>query len=361
MKRVYFDNAASTPLDKRVFKAMKPYLIGNYGNPSSLHKEGKVALQAIEKARQQVADALCCDPSEIYFTSGASESNSWVSRMASVSPDEKSHNSIYEVPHNTVTFLDVKSFAMVNNETGSLDFYDYENKFGISHHHFHHRFHVDATQAVGKIDINLALHLEIAFLSLSAHKINGPKGVGVLYIRKGLSVSPLIYGSQEKGNRGGTENVAGIVGLGKAIELAAKEMNKNNKKIEEVVDYIYDNVDNSQFVTFTYHQETKQFESSVSMYGVTKKHKSNHIINITFKTLNAQTAVQLFDRYGIAISAGSACNSDSQKASRVLLASGYNERDALRTIRVSIGSQNTKKEAKRFCKVLREIIDKYDN
>jgi cysteine desulfurase len=342
MKRIYFDNAATTPIDKRVLKAMKPFLTKYYGNPSSTHKEGRTAHNAIEKARKQCADALNCSTDEIFFTSGASESNSWIAKIRKLRVDNKSHNSIIEAVDSKkqIGFDGIPSYPLINNETGE------EKPLPLT------CAHLDLTQAIGKCDIDLSWNSGIFYASLSAHKFGGPKGVGILYVckyaQKQYGLLPLIYGHQENGKRGGTENVAGIVGMGKAIELTTKEMKKNNKQIKKVVDYICNSI-YGRFYYLPY------------KYDVEKIQSNNHIINITFQNLNAQTAVQIFDRYGIAISAGSACNSNSEEPSHVLINSAYTESEALRTIRVSIGKQNTIKEAKKFVRVLKKIIHDYDN
>lgn len=346
MKRIYFDNAATTPLDNRVLKAMRPFLTKHYGNPSSTHKEGRIARQAIKKAREQCAKALGCNVDEIFFTSGASESNSWASKIFDglfttpllhdsliLANQKKMKNYGYNPPM-------IKAISLINNETGSNDYEEYcRNQYSIITGEIGDIF-LDLTSAIGHVYIDLHDDGHIVGASLSGHKFGAPKGVGVLYVRKDQQskMESLIYGHQENGMRGGTENVTGIVGMGKAIELATKEMDKNNSNLENIISYIMDSIDTINYKTQTH----------------------NHIINFTFKHLLGATAVQIFDQYGIAVSAGSACNSDSETPSHTLLHSAYTELEALRTIRISIGKQNTSKEAQRFIKVLKEVIDKYD-
>lgn len=347
MKRIYLDNAASTPIDKRVLRAMRPFLKGKYGNPSSVHKEGREAHNAIEKARKDIAEALHCYPEEIFFTSGASESNSWVSKNIDYYCDDVSHDSML-LANPTSNVFDVYSYPLIDSETGQLH---YSLKG-------YNDYHVDLTQAIGKVDIYLygyesksssitlysdTLNLDkCATASFSAHKFGGPKGVGVLFIRKDKQdmFMPLIYGHQENGLRGGTENVASIVGMAEALKITVKNIDKNKHHIRVLQDYI------KIYANYPF--------SDVGVRG------ENGIVNITFKNLDAQTAVQIFDREGIAISAGSACNSGSDKPSKTLLANGYTPEEAMRTIRISIGKQNTLHEIKRFVKILRKIIDKYD-
>lgn len=364
MRRIYLDNAASTPLDKRVLKAMKPYLTKVYGNPSSVHKEGREARNAIEKARNDIAEALHCHPEEIFFTSGASESNSWVSKNVDYYCDDTSHDSIL-LANLTSSVFDAYSYPLIDSETGQLH-YPLEG---------YNDCHVDLTQAIGKIDIylysyeskspvitfyNNTLCLDkCATASFSAHKFGGPKGVGVLFIRKNKQYmfTPLIYGHQESGLRGGTENVVGIVGMAEALKIATRDIDKNKHHIRVLQDYI--------LIHANYPNKIKGSEgiplfwnwrcfSDVGVRG------ENGIVNITFKNLDAQTAVQIFDREGVAVSAGSACNSGSDEPSKTLLANGYTPEDAMKTIRISIGKQNTLHEIKKFVKILRKIIDKYD-
>lgn len=352
MRRIYLDNAATTPIDKRVLRVMKPYLTKKYGNPSSAHKEGVEAFMAIEQAREVVANALNCDASEIFFTSGASESNAWVTRNASYICDETSHDSVILSNDNykAKSFkkpisIKLKSYPLLDSETGNLHIPD-DNESGC---------HIDLTQAIGKVNIRMngysmyksyitlysdSINLDNCITaSFSGHKFGAPKGVGVLFIRKDVQqyFMPLICGHQENGMRGGTENVAGIVGMAKALEIATKEIEKNTLHINKLQQYITSNISEDIMIKV-----------------------SHGIINITFNKLNAQSAVQIFDVYGVAISAGSACNSGSDEPSKTLLSLGYTEEQAKRTIRISLGKQNTLHEIKRFVKILKKIIDKYD-
>lgn len=321
------DNAASTPVSRAVCKAMKPYFTKYYGNPSSVHKEGFKTRVAIESARENIAKLLGCNVNEIFFTSGASEANSWVSAMCGCLYDDSSHDSIKLA--NDGQHGSLYSVPMANSETGRPSYYINSSL----------PFHLDLTQSVGKK--KFCLHkTECVSASLSAHKFGGPKGVGLLYIREDYQdhFKPLIYGHQEGGLRGGTENVAGIIGMAKALELVYKHWQRNKQKM----------------ISFR-----NKIERFLEKEGV-RYSSAENIINITFKNLNAQTAVRLFDKDGVAISAGSACNSGSDEPSKALLYYGYSEEDAMKTIRVSLGIQNTKRDIRRFCKILKKIIDKYD-
>ena len=327
MGRIYFDNAASKPMYKGVYRAMKPYLLKYYGNPSSVHKEGFRLRMAMENAREKIANILGCNAGEIFFTSGASEANSWVSMACGCLYDDSSHDSI-KMANNGITGS-VYSVPLLNSETGRPSYYVGSDT----------PFHFDLTQAIGRIKICLH-NTDCMSASLSAHKFGGPKGVGLLYIKEEYQdrFKPLIYGHQEGGLRGGTENVAGIIGMAKALELVYKNWQKSKNRIIKC--------------------RTK-IENFLSKNKI-RYSSAENIINITFKELNAQTAVRLFDKNKIAISAGSACNSGNDEPSTALLYYGYSRDEALRTIRVSLGSQNTIKEARRFNRVLRKIIDNYD-
>lgn len=346
MKRIYFDNASTTPLDRRVLKAITPFLTKDYGNPSSTHYEGRRARQAIERARKQCANALGCNTDEIFFTSGASESNSWAHRIWDLQPDNRVHDSLQSNQYTRKIYIPeqksqtIHAISLINNETGRNDYKDYFREQCSKITGEVGDIFLDLTSAVGHIDIDLHSEGHIVGASLSGHKFGALKGIGLLYVRRDqyIKMKSLIFGHQEGGWRGGTENVVGIISMGEAIELVTKEMEKNNKQISRIVSYIMNEID-----TINY-----------------KTHTRNHIINITLKNLSAQTAVQIFDQYGIAISAGSSCNSNSTNPSQILINSGYTEDEALKTIRISIGKQNTLKEAKRFIKILKEIIKKYD-
>lgn len=364
-KRIYFDNAASTKIDKRVLRAMKPYLTYDYGNPSSTHQEGRKARMAVTNARVLIADLLRCRPDEIFFTSGASESNSWISKMHKFDCAEYSHDSML-LANDGVSKSKFVSLPLIDSETGDEHEVDVDDYDWV---------HVDLTQAIGKVPIYLCdynysgnsatfyfdgndMVKKCQSASFSAHKFGGPKGVGVLFVRKKYQdmLVPLIYGHQENGLRGGTENVAGIVGMAKALEIAIREQEYRKQHINKLATYII--VHAGQSSDFKLVDGFPLF--LLNVFGDVKVHSNSSIINIMFKYLDAQSAVQIFDQYGIAVSAGSACNSDSDEPSRTLLYYGYSEEDAKKTIRVSLSHQNTLKECKKFIKVLRKIIDKYD-
>lgn len=339
MKRIYFDNAATTPLNKGVLRAIRPFLTKEYGNPSSNHKEGREVRQAIEKARLQVSKALNCKPQEIFFTSGASESNSIIVHSSPFLITLKNNHDSLELGANVVNDNEARvgwfGFSGVNSETG-INYM----KVGKAASFDFQWVHADLTQMIGKQKVDLKNLYWITSASFSGHKFGALKGVGVLFVRedKQKFVKPLIYGHQEQGLRGGTENVVGIVSLGEAIEIATKNMVKNAKRVSKIEDFL---------------------KKRINGMGLLCRGE-NGILSITFDNVFASTIMHFLDMRGVAVSVGSACNSDLEKPSNVLMQSGYTEDEALRTIRVSIGAQNTLREARKFCKILQEIVDKFD-
>nr|DAG31262.1 MAG TPA: cysteine sulfinate desulfinase/cysteine desulfurase [Caudoviricetes sp.] len=358
-KRIYFDNAASTPINKHVLRAMRPYLTKEYGNPSSVHKEGRKAHMAIERARKTIADILGCSPEEIFFTSGASESNSWLSKNFAYYCSDASHDSMALANADSEEGWGHYSYPLLDSETGNI----HKPPKGCTD-----GYHVDLTQAIGKLEIYLydykvtnsednsytlfTFHTDVfglnncAAASFSGHKFGAPKGVGVLFIRKSYqkNLEPLIYGHQERGLRGGTENVAGIVGMAEAMKIATKKLEANKLHIMQL--------------QLELEEVLKKYNEKYNLHLII--HGNNGIINITFSHLDAQTAVQIFDREGVAISAGSACNSGSDEPSKTLMALGYSADEAKHTIRISLGQQNTHHEIKKFFRIFKKIIDNYD-
>ena len=359
---IYLDNNATTPLDDEVFKEMTPYMTTIYGNPSSIHMAGRKSKSAIEKARDQVAKALNASASEIYFTSGGTESDNMAIRgLAHALKDKGNHIISSKIEHpavlNTleelksegyeITLLDVDKNGVVelkqleraitnktilitimyaNNEIGTIEPISEIGKIAKRHNVL---FHTDAVQAVGHINIDLQ-KLGVDALSLSAHKFYGPKGVGALYLKKGTPFSKITFGGhQERDRRPGTENTAGIVGLGKAIELATALLDQNKAQIEALRDY---------FIS----QVTSKL-TGVAINGDLKKRISNNI-NISFSGVDGETLLQNLDLMGICVSSGSACSSGSLAPSHVLLALGLDKATAKSSIRVSLNKYNTKEE-----------------
>lgn len=335
---IYLDNAATTPITKPVFNTMMPFLTEQYGNPSSLYSLGRTAHKAVETARELIAKAINAEPSQIFFTSGATESNNWVCRMfdkVMCSPYE--HHSILNQP-NTVTmnthiplandiykhYPKLISNMWVNNEIGQI--YDIAKIVTISHE-MGVPVHTDGTQAFGHIPIDVK-ETDVDFLSLSGHKFHSSKGVGILYIKEPDKFKPLLYGGkQESGYRAGTENVASIVGMGKAAELYnySPERDKRCKEIQ-----------NKLVEAFSFWQDV-YFNTDVA-------HSISSTLNVAFKNVESESLMLLLDMDGICVSSGSACNSGSLAPSHVLKAIGTPEEYIHNSIRLSWDDTLTDKE-----------------
>ncbi len=379
MKNVYFDNAATTKLDGDVLNDMMPYLTDNYGNASSIYKLGKTSRKAVEEAREKVANILNCKPNEIYFTAGGSESdNTAIKGIARANKNKGNHIITSKIEHPAVLDschdLEKEGFEVSYisvDENGTIDLEELKkeikpttilisvmtanNEIGtiqpikeigeIAHEHNIY-FHTDAVQAIGniKIDVN---EMNIDSLSLSGHKFYGPKGIGVLYVKNGVSFNKYISGGhQERNKRAGTENVAGIVGLASAMERAYKELNEHNKKISELRDYY----------------ETSILEKIpyVKVNGNVKNRLPGNS-NISFRYIEGEGLLLNLDLKGICASSGSACTSGSLDPSHVLLAIGLPHEIAHGSLRISIGKYNTKEEIDYLIDSLVEIVNKLRN
>lgn len=374
MYNVYFDNSATTKTDERVIEAMMPYITENYGNPSSIYKIGRENRKAVEEAREQVAKALNCESNEIYFTNGGSESDNTAIRGIAYAYKNKGNHIItskiehpavletckqlekegFEVSYigvdeNGIIKLDelknaikptttLISIMFANNEIGTIEPIEEIGKIAKENNIF---FHTDAVQAVGNVEIDVK-KLNIDALSMSGHKFYGPKGIGALYVKKGIKFEKLINGGhQERNKRAGTENVAGIVGLGKAIELAYQELDEHNKKIKELRDY--------------YVEQVKAKIPYIRINGdETKRLPGNS--NISFRFIEGEGLLLNLDLKGICASSGSACTSGSLDPSHVLLAIGLPHEIAHGSLRISIGKYNTKEEVDYLVENLVEII-----
>lgn len=374
MNNVYFDNSATTKTDERVIEAMMPYITENYGNPSSIYKIGRENRKAVEEAREQVAKALNCESNEIYFTNGGSESDNTAIRGIAYAYKNKGNHIItskiehpavletckqlekegFEVSYigvdeNGIIKLDelknaikptttLISIMFANNEIGTIEPIEEIGKIAKENNIF---FHTDAVQAVGNVEIDVK-QLNIDALSMSGHKFYGPKGIGALYVKKGIKFEKLINGGhQERNKRAGTENVAGIVGLGKAIELAYQELDEHNKKIKELRDY--------------YVEQVKAKIPYIRINGdETKRLPGNS--NISFRFIEGEGLLLNLDLKGICASSGSACTSGSLDPSHVLLAIGLPHEIAHGSLRISIGKYNTKEEVDYLVENLVEII-----
>ena len=362
---IYLDNNATTKVDEEVLKAMLPYLSSEYGNPSSTYNL-KIA-DEIGKARNSVAKLLNADPKEVIFTSCGSESNvSAIMSLVRLNPDKKhiittkvEHASIMETMKfleslgYKVTYLGVDekgrlnpeelrssitedtclvTIMMANNEIGNI--YPIKELAKIAHEK-NVLFHVDAVQAAGKIKIDVK-DLDVDFLSISGHKINVPKGIGVLYIKDSTNFTPLIFGHQEKNRRGGTENVPYIIGLGKAAEMIVNDNFKKEKEVEELRNYM--------------EAEIKKNISDVLIYGDLENRTPN-TSSIAFKGVKANELMLILESFNVFVSTGSACNSESALPSYVLTACKA-DMENYSPIRVSLGKYNTKEEIDEFVKRL---------
>ena len=362
---VYLDNAATTPLDPRVFEAMHPHLGGGRGNPSSLHSSGAAAREAVEYARESVASLVGASTEEIYFTSGGTESdNLAVLGLARAASAEKRHVVVSRVEHAAVReaaqrledegfevtrvpvdpdgLVDPAEFAdslrsetalaavvWANNEVGTVEPIEELARICAERDV---PLHADAVQAAGRLPLDVE-KIPVATLALSGHKLYGPQGVGALYVRGGVASEPVVFGGgQERGLRSGTENVAGIVGLGEAARLAREELEERIGHERKLRDRILAGV---------------TALPGVRVNGHAEKRLSNNV-HLTVEGVEAEGLVLFLDALGYEIGSGSACASGGHKASPVLLAMGRGEREAFSAVRVTVGKDNTSEEVEGF-------------
>lgn len=374
MKTIYFDHAATTAVAPEVKEAMEPYFCENYGNASSLYELGYKSKEAINIARVNVAKAINTKPNEIYFTSCGSESdNLAIKGVARAHRQNGNHIITSRIEHpavlNTcrqlekegfkVTYLDVDkngfidleelknsinsktilvSIMFANNEVGTIEPIKEISRIVHSNNAI---FHTDAVQAVGNIKIDVK-EMGIDLLSMSAHKFYGPKGVGALYVRDGIDFIQLQNGGhQENDKRAGTENVAGIVGLGKAIEIANDNVMHNNGKLLNLRNYCIEQIKNR----IPYIRINGDLNSRLP---------GN--INISFLYVNGKDLVKLLEKKGICTSSGSACSSGLPQPSHVLLAMGLSEDIASSALRITLGKENTKEDIDYFVDELEKIV-----
>ncbi len=374
MKTIYFDHAATTAVAPEVKEAMEPYFCENYGNASSLYELGYKSKEAINIARVNVAKAINTKPNEIYFTSCGSESdNLAIKGVARAHRQNGNHIITSRIEHpavlNTcrqlekegfkVTYLDVDkngfidleelknsinsktilvSIMFANNEVGTIEPIKEISRIVHSNNAI---FHTDAVQAVGNIKIDVK-EMGIDLLSMSAHKFYGPKGVGALYVRDGIDFIQLQNGGhQENDKRAGTENVAGIVGLGKAIEIANDNVMHNNGKLLNLRNYCIEQIKNR----IPYIRINGDLNSRLP---------GN--INISFLYVNGKDLVKLLAKKGICTSSGSACSSGLPQPSHVLLAMGLSEDIASSALRITLGKENTKEDIDYFVDELEKIV-----
>ncbi len=379
MKNIYFDNAATTRLDEDVLNSMIPYLKEEYGNASSIYKMGRESRKAIEDAREKIAKAINSSPDEIYFTSGGTESDNTAIRGIAYNYKKKGNHIITsKIEHPAiletckqleregfeVSYIDVNSNGIIdleklkksikdttilisimfaNNEIGTIQPIKDIGKIAKENNIY---FHTDSVQAIGSIKIDVK-DMNIDSLSMSAHKFHGPKGIGAIYIRKGISFQKFMNGGhQEKNRRAGTENVASIVGMGKAIELAYKDLEEHVKHIKDLRDY--------------YNREVQRRIPYIKINGDIEKRLPGNS-NMSFKFIEGEGLLLNLDLKGICASSGSACTSGSLDPSHVLLAIGLPHEIAHGSLRISIGKYNTKEEVDYLLDSLEEIVSRLRN
>ena len=370
---IYLDNAASTQIHNDVLNSMLPFLKEQYGNPSSIHRYGRLTRKAIHKARKQIASLINADPAEILITSGGTESNNTaIVGITSQFPSSQiitssiEHDAILEPCKKLISngfqvdYLPVDKFAMIdtldleniiskktslvsvmfgNNEVGTIQPIAeiakicHENKV---------LFHTDAVQAVGKLPVNVK-ELEVDLLSISSHKLHGPKGIGALYIKNGVKIDPIILGGgQEFRLRSGTENVASIVGFGQACEIAQNNLVENISLIKKLQTLLVQKVlDEIPETTFNGHSESRLSNNA----------------HFTFLGVNGEDLIIKLDEYGIAASTGSACSVNTQKASHVLESMGFSLEQITGSLRLTVGIFNTEKEINETVDILKKIVE----
>jgi len=382
MRRVYLDHAATSPLDPQVFEAMQPFFSGTYGNASSVHWFGRQARQALEDARERVAQSIGAQPGEMFFTSGGTESNNMAIKgvaIASKDRNKKNHVITSQAEHHAVlepcehlagegvdaTVLPVDSYGVVdegqvrdtlrpgtglisimvaNNEVGSIspirEIAAVARERGVV-------MHSDAVQALGKIPVNVDA-LGVDLMTLSAHKINGPKGIGALYVRRGTPLDPIIFGGgQERGKRPGTENVPLAVGFARAVDLTMAQVEQESQRLRILRD------------------ELERRILELFPAAIRNGHPDNrlpHILNVSFDStrqpFEGETLLMNMDLNGIALSSGSACTSGSVQPSHVLLAMGRDEKTAKATLRFSFGRGNTMEDVEYTIHALQEVVER---
>lgn len=371
---IYLDNAATTRVADEVEEAMQPYLGDKFGNASTVYSYGEEAKEAIERARERIAESLDAKPSEIYFTSGGSESDNWaVKGIAGACKEKGNHIITSRIEHHAilnsceylerlgyeVTYLDVDENGMVcvedvvrairpettlitimfgNNEIGTIEPIMQIGRIAREHQIL---FHTDAVQAYAQIPISVRRY-PVDMLSASAHKFHGPKGVGFLYIREGVLLPSFIHGgAQEQGKRAGTENVPGIVGMGKAVELAFSDMRQRIRRETMLRNYLMEKVMHEMDGVRINGHRTKRLPGNVSM---------------SFRGVDGASLLILLDEEGICASGGSACNTGESRVSYVIQAIGVPEEYAPGTVRMTLSGDTTRQEIDQAVEALKRNL-----
>lgn len=379
MKNVYMDYAATTYVKPEVLEEMMPFFTEKYGNPSSFYGISRETKMAIDKSRSRVSKALNCDPNEIYFTGGGSEADNWaIKGIASAHRKKGNHIITTKIEHHAVlhtceylekngfevTYLNVDkegfidleelknaitdktilvSIMFANNEIGTIQ---PVKEIGEICRERKVLFHTDAVQAIGNIPVDVK-EMNIDLLSLAGHKVYGPKGIGALYIRKGVRIDNLIHGGgQERARRAGTENTASIVGLGKAIELATESLEEHNKKITKLRDRLIDGLLKVPHTRLNGPRGEKRLPGNA---------------NITFEFIEGESILLSLDFEGVWASSGSACTSGSLDPSHVLLAIGLPHELAHGSLRLTLGDGSTDEDVDYVLEVIPPIIERLRN
>lgn len=376
---IYLDNAATTAVKPEVFDAMKPYFLETYSNPSSVYSFAGKAEEAVETARKQIASLLHADASGVYFTAGGSEADNWaIKAAAEAKRDKGKHIITSSIEHHAVlhtcawmekngyevTYLPVDedglislddleqairpdtvliSIMFANNEIGTIQ---PVREIGAIARKHDVLFHTDAVQAFGHVPIDVG-EMNIDMLSASGHKFYGPKGIGFLYVREGISIGALIHGgAQERSRRAGTHNVPGIVGMGEAARIAAMHMEDNIKTEREIRDYLIQKIEKEiPFVKINGHRE--------------KRLPNN--VNVCFRFIEGESLLMMLDQKGICASSGSACTSGSLDPSHVLLAIGLPHEIAHGSLRLTLSEETTKEQADYVVESLKAIVERLRN
>lgn len=371
---IYLDNAATTKTAPEVVEAMLPYFTENYGNPSTIYSLGSTSKKAVNEARRTIADAIGAKQEEIYFTAGGSESDNWALKATAEAYASKGKHIITtKIEHHAIlhtceylekrgfeiTYLNVDrdglidleelkaairpdtiliSVMFANNEIGTMEPIE---EIGAIAKERNVLFHTDAVQAFSQVPIDVdKLHIDM--LSASGHKLNGPKGIGFLYIRSGLKLRSFIHGgSQERSRRAGTENVPGIVGLGKAVERALRIMDEKTKHEIELRDYLIERVEKEIPYCWVNGHRTKRLPGNV---------------NFSFLYIEGESMLIMLDMKGICASSGSACTSGSLDPSHVLLAIGLKHEEAHGSLRLTLSEENTKEQMDFVVDNLKQIV-----
>ena len=376
MQKIYLDNAATTKVSHEVLTEMLPAFNEVFGNPNSLHAFGREALNLVDKARDRVANGINAERGEIYFTSGGTEANNWaLLGLAMANKAKGNHIITSQIEHHSVlesckrleklgfevTYLPVDETGLVdiaellhcinqktilvsvmaaNNEIGTIQNLKTIAKIA---HEKDVLFHTDAVQALGSFKIDVK-DLDVDAMSISGHKVHAPKGVGALYVKKGVKIDNLVVGGeQEKGKRGGTLNLASIVGFGKAVETTVRDYTINNKKLKSLRDYFVSRVkEEIEYININGHNHQR-------LPG---------LASVSFNFIEGESLMLLLDMAGIAVSTGSACSSGDLQTSHVLKAIGLAPEIAQGTIRFSFGTNNTKEEIDYVIDVLKKNVAK---